>query len=82
MAKTKNFLILHNIQSDLHKSLFLVIAVVKSAKDAGNALKDAYQGSDQVNVVKLQTLKKEFENLRMQEQKSVIENYVKSQRCD
>jgi hypothetical protein len=51
--------------------LFLRIAGAKTAADAWKTLQESYQGSDQVKFVKLQTLKREFKNLNMQEAENV-----------
>jgi hypothetical protein len=40
-------------------------------------LQEAYQGNDQVKVIKLQTLKREFENLKMQEAENVSDYCVR-----
>lgn len=66
-AKKKNPLAIYHVQSTLDKSSFPWIVDAKSIKDASKALKEAYQDSDQVKVVKLQTLKNDFKNLRIKE---------------
>ena len=69
-ARKKNAQALFHIQIALDKSLFPRISGATTSKDAWKTLQEAYQGSDQVKVVKLQTLKREFENLKMQEDKA------------
>ena len=64
-SRRKNAQALFHIQIALDKSLFPRIAGAKTVADAWKTLQEAYQGSDQVKVVKLQTLKREFENLKM-----------------
>jgi len=56
-ARKKNAQALFHIQIALDKSLFPRISGAKTAKVAWETLQEAYQGSDQVKVVKLQTLK-------------------------
>lgn len=70
-TKKKNSLTLYRIQFSLNKSLFPGIVDAISAKEAWKSLQEAHQGSDQVTMVKLQTLKREFKNLKMQEVESV-----------
>eukprot|EP00253_Pinus_taeda_P009494 PITA_09494 len=70
-ARKKNAQALFHIQIALDKSLFPRISGEKTAKATTETLQEAYQGSDQVKVVKLQTLKQEFENLKMQEAESI-----------
>ena len=66
-----------HIQIALDKSLFPRIWGATTTKD-GKTLQEAYQGSDLVKMVKIQTLKQELENLKMQEG---ISDYGVSQRC-
>lgn len=53
------------------ENLFPRIASCTNAFEAWRALKDAYQGNTQVKKVRLQTFKREFENIRMQEYEAV-----------
>eukprot|EP00253_Pinus_taeda_P001749 PITA_01749 len=76
-ARKKNAQALFHIQIALDKSLFLRISGAKNTKAAWETLQEAYQGSDQVKVVKLQILKREFENLKMQEVESVSDYCVR-----
>jgi len=64
-ARKKNAQALFHIQIALDKSLFPRISGAKTAKAPLETLQEAYQGSDQVKVVKLQTLRREFENSKM-----------------
>ena len=73
----KNAQALFHIQIALDKILFPRIAGAKTAADAQKTLQEAYQGSDQVSVVKLETLKREFENLKMQEAENVSDYSVR-----
>eukprot|EP00253_Pinus_taeda_P005517 PITA_05517 len=76
-ARKKNAQALFHIQIALDKSLFPRISGAKTTKVAWETLQEAYQGSDQVKVVKLQTLKREFENLKMQEAESISDYCVR-----
>eukprot|EP00253_Pinus_taeda_P009270 PITA_09270 len=76
-ARKKNAQALFHIQIALDKSLFPRISGAKTAKAAWETLQEAYQGSDQVKVVKLQTLKRDFENLKMQEAESISDYCVR-----
>eukprot|EP00253_Pinus_taeda_P026479 PITA_26479 len=76
-ARKKNTQALFHIEIALDKSLFPRISGAKIAKAAWENLQKSYQGSDQVNVVKLQTLKRDFENLKMQEAECVSDYCVR-----
>ena len=76
-ARKKNAQALFHIQIALDKSLFPRISGAKTAKAAWETLQEAYQGSDQVKVVKLQTLRREFENSKMQEAESISDYCVR-----
>jgi hypothetical protein len=76
-SRKKNAQALFHIQISLDKSLFPRIASAKTTKDVWKTLHEAYQGSDQVKVVKLHTLKREFENLKMQEDENVSDYCVR-----
>ena len=76
-ARKKNAQALFHIQIALDKSLFPRILAAKTAKSTWETLQEAYQGSDQVKVVKLQTLKRDFENLKMQEAESISDYCVR-----
>lgn len=76
-ARKKNAQAFFHIQITFDKSLFPRISGEKTAKDAWETLQEAYQGSDQVKVVKIQTLKREFENFKMKEAKSVSDYCVR-----
>jgi hypothetical protein len=57
--------------------LFPRIVGAKTTQDAWKILQETYHGSDQVKVVKLQTLKTEFDNLKMQEAENVSDYCVR-----
>ncbi|CAJ2666704.1 unnamed protein product [Trifolium pratense] len=48
-----------------------------SAKDAWGTLKEEFQGSDKVRAIKLQTLRREFELIKMKESETVKDYYTK-----
>ena len=51
--------------------IFSKITGVGTSKQAWDILKSFYQGNDRVETVKLQTLRMQFETLRMTESKNV-----------
>jgi hypothetical protein len=59
------------IQNFVDDSIFSKITGVGTSKQSWDILKSAYQGNDRVKIVKLQTLRKQFETLRMTESESV-----------
>jgi hypothetical protein len=52
-------------------SIFSKITGASTSKQAWDILKSAYQGNDRVKTVKLQTLRTQFETLRMTESENV-----------
>ena len=76
-CRSKNSLALSHLQAALYRSIFPRIAGCKIAKEAWAMLKAGFQGSDQVKEVKLQTLRIEFENLKMKESEKASDYYVK-----
>jgi hypothetical protein len=59
------------IQSSVDDSIFPKITRASSAKQAWDILELAYQGNDKVKTVKLQTLRREFETLKMKEEENI-----------
>lgn len=55
------------IQQAVHDQLFSRIAAASTAKESWEILKMEYEGDSQVKAVKLQWLRREFENLSMKE---------------
>lgn len=53
------------IQNSVDESIFDKITGASTAKEAWEILKAAYQGNDTVKTVKLQTLRAQFETLKM-----------------
>jgi hypothetical protein len=59
------------IQNFVDDSIFSKITGASTSKQAWDILKSAYQGNDRVKTIKLYTLRKQFETLRMTESESV-----------
>ncbi|KAL1225004.1 hypothetical protein V5N11_002783 [Cardamine amara subsp. amara] len=53
------------LQTAVTDQIFSRIAAALTAKEAWDALKAEYQGSPQVRLIKLQALRREYENLKM-----------------
>jgi hypothetical protein len=52
-------------------SIFSKITGIATSKQSWDILKSSYQGNDRVKTIKLQTLRMEFETLRMTESENV-----------
>ena len=76
-CRSKNSLALSHLQAALDRSIFPRIGGCKTAKEAWAVLKAGFQGSDQVKEVKLQTLRTEFENVRMKENEKASDYCVR-----
>ena len=59
------------IQNSMYDSIFSKLTSVGTSKQAWDILKFSYQGNDRVKKVKLQTLRTQFETLRMTESENV-----------
>ena len=59
------------LQSCIEESIFLRISGATSAHQAWNLLASAYKGTDRVKIVRLQTLRLQFESLKMKESETV-----------
>ncbi|XP_076955002.1 uncharacterized protein LOC143629676 [Bidens hawaiensis] len=59
------------IQQGVHDSLFSLIAAAETAKETWEILQVEFQGDSQVQSVKLQGLRRAFENLSMEEDENV-----------
>lgn len=59
------------IQQSLNETIFLKKSSVFSSKKAWETLETNYQGVSKVNNVKIQNLRRDFENLKMNESESV-----------
>ncbi|XP_055806936.1 uncharacterized protein LOC129875694 [Solanum dulcamara] len=72
--KSKALTCLHSALSDM---IFTRIMTFETPKEAWEKLKDEFDGSDRVKIVKLLTLKRELEMLRMKEGDTVKEYSAK-----
>lgn len=72
--KVKALTCLHSAYSDV---IFTRIIACETPKEAWEKLKEEFDGSDRVKTVKLLTLKREFEMLRMKEEDFVKEYSAK-----
>ena len=59
------------IQQGLNESIFMNIASAASLKLAWDILETYYQGVSKVKTVKLQNLRRDFENLKMKDNENV-----------
>ena len=59
------------LQSCIEESIFTRISSATSAHQAWNLLASAYKGTDHVKTVRLQTLRLQFESLKMKESESM-----------
>jgi hypothetical protein len=64
---------LYFIQNGLDDSVFPKISAAESSKEAWDILETNYKGTTKINTVKLQTLRMNFENLKMKESESLEE---------
>lgn len=81
MAQKKNSYVHFRLQSALDKRIFPRIGSCTTISEAWKSLKDGYQVSEQVKQVKIQSIKREFGNLKMQEEENVSEYYVRVKAC-
>ena len=63
------------IQQGLSESIFLKISSAESSKKAWDTLETCYQGVTKVKNVKLQNLRRDFENLKMKDSET-IDNFM------
>ncbi|CAJ2654309.1 unnamed protein product [Trifolium pratense] len=75
--KQKDSKALFFLQQAVEDSIFPRIMGATSAKDAWGTLKEEFQGSDKVHAIKLQTLRREFELIKMKESETVKNYYTK-----
>lgn len=81
LAQKNNSFALYHLQASMGTAIFPRIASCTSAKDAWEALKQGFQGSTQIKQVRLQTLKRDFENLKMREEENVGDYCVRVKSC-
>ncbi|KAK1417486.1 hypothetical protein QVD17_26615 [Tagetes erecta] len=65
------------IQQGIHDSLFSRIAAADSAKDTWDILRIEYQGDSQVQSIKLQGLRRAFENMSMKDDENIGDYFSK-----
>src|ERR1044072_4104398 len=75
--KQKNSKALYTLQQAVTDAIFPRIMGAKTAKEAWNTLQEEFQGSDKVRAVKLQSLRRDFELLKMKESETVKDYYSK-----
>jgi hypothetical protein len=63
--RKKNSKALFFIQQAMHDSIFPILDATTKSKEAWDVLQQTYQGTNKVKVVKLQSLRREFETLYM-----------------
>ena len=76
-TKKKDAKALFFIQQAISDSLFPRIMRVTTAKEAWEVLQEEFQGNSKVRSIKLQSLRRDFENLKMNESESLKDNYSK-----
>ena len=67
--------VLSKIQSRISDSIFPRIMRASVSKEAWDILQQEFQGNDKVRAVKLQSLRRDFENIKMKENESMNEFY-------
>ncbi|KAL0440851.1 UNVERIFIED_CONTAM: hypothetical protein Sradi_0024000 [Sesamum radiatum] len=75
--KAKDSEALYYIQTAVADHIFPRISVATSAKEAWSILQKEYQGSAKVRIIKLQTLRRYFENMKMKDSEMIDEYYTK-----
>ncbi|KHN23990.1 hypothetical protein glysoja_047761, partial [Glycine soja] len=75
--KQKNSKALFTLQQAVTDPIFPRIMGAKTAKEAWNTLQEEFQGSVKVRAVKLQSLRRDFELLKMKESETVKDYYSK-----
>ncbi|KAL0397757.1 UNVERIFIED_CONTAM: hypothetical protein Scaly_0224100 [Sesamum calycinum] len=75
--KAKDSEALYYIQTAVADNIFPRISVATSAKEAWSILQKEYQGSAKVRIIKLQTLRRDFENMKMKDSETIDEYYTK-----
>ncbi|KAK4399925.1 Retrovirus-related Pol polyprotein from transposon TNT 1-94 [Sesamum angolense] len=75
--KAKDSEALYYIQTAVADHIFPRISVATSAKEAWSILQKEYQGNAKVRIIKLQTLRRDFENMKMKDSETIDEYYTK-----
>jgi len=76
-AKKKDQQALTLIHMCLDESMFEKISTATSAKDAWEVLQNSFKGKDKVIKVRLQTMRGEYENLKIKDSESVKEYFYR-----
>ncbi|KAK3000358.1 hypothetical protein RJ639_021395 [Escallonia herrerae] len=76
-VRQKDANVLSIIQRGVTKSIFPRIIRAKKAKKAWDILKVEYHGDDKVRAINLQTLRRDFENMKMKENETLAEFFTK-----
>ncbi|ONH94878.1 hypothetical protein PRUPE_7G037100 [Prunus persica] len=66
-----------SFQQALHDTIFPRIMGATTAKKAWNTLKEEFQGNVKAHAVKLQTLRRDFENIKMKGSETTQDYYAK-----
>ena len=61
------------IEAVMTETVFPKIAAANYAKEAWDILETNFKGTDKVHIVKLQNIRREFENLQMKENESIAD---------
>ncbi|KAF2322680.1 hypothetical protein GH714_028483 [Hevea brasiliensis] len=69
--KSRKFRALTCIHSAMSETIFIRIMACETAKEAWDKIKEEFQGTEKTKQMKLLTLKREYENLKMKETKSI-----------
>ncbi|KAK4393449.1 Retrovirus-related Pol polyprotein from transposon TNT 1-94 [Sesamum angolense] len=69
---------LYYIQTAVADHIFPRISVATSTKEAWSILQKEYQGSANVRIIKLQTLRRDFENMKMKDSETIDEYYIQN----
>ncbi|CAA0830320.1 Unknown protein, partial [Striga hermonthica] len=77
VPKKKDSLALFTLQMAMTESLFPRISGAQTSKEAWDTLKEEYQGSDKVRHLKLQTLRRDLENMKMKKSEIVKDYYTR-----
>ena len=68
------------IQQGLSESIFLKISSAESSKKSWDTLETCYQGVTKVKNVKLQNLRRDFENMKMKDSE-IVDNFMTQVMC-
>ena len=70
-SRRKDAKALSLIEAAMIETIFPKIAIENYAKEAWDILEMNFKGTDKVHIVKLQNIRREFENLQMKENESI-----------